>query len=87
MLKYKTQGFFDTRIDAVECERETDVSVFVGGRRNAKRSQYDNYFDTWEEAHSFLLKKADNEVIAARNTLQRMNARLGNIKGMKKPCG
>lgn len=83
MHKYKTTSF--SGITSVEIERETDSSVYINGRRRSKRSEYEDYFDTWEEAHEFLTRRAQDDVESARHVLERANSRLGNIKGMKKP--
>lgn len=78
-------GDYRNRITAIEIERETDSSVWIGGRRSAKSTEYDNYFDTWDEAHKFLLDKAGALLDAARHRLQQAQAAHGNIKGMKQP--
>lgn len=92
MIKYRTIG---QSIAEVEVLRETATSVFLrdegflanasGERREAKRSTYTNYHDSWLEAKQFLLNKAENELITARRALQRAQDVLGNIKGMKEP--
>ena len=54
-------------------------------RRTAKLSDYESFFLTWDEAHSYLLGRADAKVSQARRQLELANATLGNIKGMKPP--
>lgn len=82
MLKYRTY-VSSHKIDAVEVERETDISVWVGNRRRAKLTSYDCYFDTWEEAHEFLVDNAERDVECIRLNLERAKGKLGQIKGMK----
>jgi hypothetical protein len=81
-------------IESVEVERETEQSVWVCGvwhgkkvapRRHSKRSDWDNYFDTWEEAKAFLLANAERKVAHARRELEIANSELGNVKGLKPP--
>lgn len=86
MKKYmcKLGSFLEATIQEIECERETDSSVWIGGRRNAKRSEWSNYFDTWEEAHSSLLEAAERKATSARLALDRANGVMGNIKGMSR---
>jgi len=58
MKKYKVCfgiGNVAPVIAKITTDRETLTSVWVGGRRSPKRSSYDNYYDTWEEAHSALI--------------------------------
>jgi hypothetical protein len=85
MIKYKTKGWGKGQIEMVEVDRETDSSVFIDGYRRAKRSSYDNFFDTWEDAHAYLLKKAENSASYARRNLEIANGELGNIRGLKNP--
>jgi 2'-5' RNA ligase len=86
MIKYRTAW---NEIEALEVSRETKAQVVrvIGShateRREAKRSEYYNWHDTWEDAHAFLIERAEAEVQALRNQLEQAKGRLGNIKGMK----
>jgi hypothetical protein len=86
MIKYRTAW---NEIEALEVLRETNSQVVraVGSnaieRREAKRSEHYNWFDTWGEAHAFLIERAEAEVQTLRNKLEQAKGRLGNIKGMK----
>lgn len=84
MKKHMTS--YGSRIIEVEVERETESSVWVKGRRHNKRSEYENYWDSWEDAHSFLLQNAERWVEGARLRLERAKGEYGQIKGMKKPA-
>jgi hypothetical protein len=86
ITKYEARvGLFWGEIKPVEVERETESSVWISGRRQSKRSSYQNYFDSWEEARAFKIEDCEREVAAARRELEYANSKLGNIKGMKKP--
>jgi hypothetical protein len=90
MIKYKARisnYAFINDIDAVECERETESSVFINGRRNLKRSSYDNFYDTWGEAHAALLANAQRLVEQRRKDMARSEASLLAIQAMVKPDG
>lgn len=69
----------------VEVEREWNGRVTTS--RSHKRSTYDNYFPTWEEAHAFLLEKAETRLEGARVGLQKAQNEYFIVKGMKKPEG
>jgi hypothetical protein len=84
MIKFKTGGGRNL-IEPVEVEKETASSVWINGRRNNKRSGYDSYFDTWEEAKAYLLEQAERKVAGRRRSLEAANGELGNIRGLKKP--
>ncbi|MFC0667045.1 hypothetical protein ACFSKY_22420 [Azotobacter chroococcum] len=85
MIKYKADDWLRPKVEIVECERATDSSVFVNGKRRAKESANERYLDSFDEAKSWLLDRADRRLQAARNALQRAQDQLGNIKGMKEP--
>lgn len=57
-------------IQPVFIERETDSSVWINGRRKSKQSEYENYFDTIDEAKQFIIQKAKNEVSQYQNRLE-----------------
>lgn len=86
MIKYIAVKYGTAEVYPVEVDRETGSSVWVGGRRRAKRSDHESYFDTWEEARNYVLIKAQVRVDAARRHLEREKSDLGNIKGMKPPA-
>jgi hypothetical protein len=92
MIKYKTGGYGKEKIEAIKAIKETAKQLVIevtdgGGKarqvRTAKRSGYDNYFDTWEEAHAFLLDQSGRRLKAARRALESAQGEYGNIKGMK----
>ena len=59
MKKYRARTSFrwsaKAEITTVEVERETDHNVWINGRRHNKRSEYDDYFDSFDQAKSALL--------------------------------
>lgn len=88
MIKYKvTPDHFEWKpeIVAVECERETASCVYINGRRNAKRSGYENYCDTWEEAYNMLCQHAEIRTERIRGQLKMHEEAMARILEMKKP--
>lgn len=79
----------DTSIEPVVVEKETEHSVwlprYLGGevRRQAKTSDWLNYFDTWFDAHRWLMVDATRKVIAAQRSLELAISHFFNVKGMK----
>ena len=71
-------------IKEIECERQTDFFVWINGRRYSKRSEWINYFDSWEEAYAALLKVAERQIADARLELERANRVLLDIKRMSR---
>jgi hypothetical protein len=88
MKKYKAQnyGWSAGEITEVEVDRVSESSVWIDGRRVAIETSYTRYFDTWEQAHLFLMDFAEARLATARNDLKRAQDRLGNVKGMKRPA-
>ena len=66
MRKYlKVSGFYDSEIEEIEIERETEKCIFIGGFRSNKRSESkwsDNYFTTFSEAKAFKIKTLEKAI-------------------------
>jgi hypothetical protein len=90
MTLYRT-GKYSIKIDAVEVERATDSSVWVfpffGSklRRYKKHSAYEDYFDTWAEAKTFLQSRSEHKIQSLRMQLNVAEGTLGNVRGMIEP--
>ncbi len=90
IVKYRIAGRFKrAEIEAVEVSRETDKYVFVlfrnrkVERKELKISDWNEYYDTWEDAHAALTLDAEWKVKNARRNLELANSYVGNIKGMR----
>jgi len=87
MKKYKVrinkQWSCEAEIEEVEVERETDKSVWIDGRRNMKESDWANYYDTWEEAHSNLLNQQRSHVASVEGRFKYAFKVLTDIEAMK----
>ena len=81
LIKYRT-GKWRTYIEKIEIERETDASVWVDGRRFGKKTSYDSFFDTWKDAHEFLLRNAERTVVSLERRLEYANERISEIKAL-----
>lgn len=84
MIKYRTAGL-GTSIEEVEIDRETEASVWVDGRLFQKKSRYCQYWDTWQEAHQYLLVKAEKLLQSYRLRLEQAENGFERIKAMKAP--
>ena len=74
------------RIDRKVFVRETDKFLIDQyGRRHAKKSDGEEYCDTWEAAHCVLSVSAASRVESARRALELANSYAGNVRGMKNP--
>lgn len=82
MYKART-GSWRINIEPVEVEKVNDKTVWINGRRNARTSNYDNYFDTFEEAKSFLLTEAKSEINKYKTGLEAAEKEYERIQAIK----
>ena len=90
MIKYRTGGS-GKEIEALEVVRETDHYItFVAEwwhrkseQREKKETSHSKWFDTWEEAHAFLLERARKRVFDCEGSLHRAHERLRSVEAMK----
>ena len=80
MEKYRTR--FD-KVERLDIEKETEKTVTINGRRENKRSDWQNWHDTFDDAKQFLVDAAQREVDGLRRRLESAKGKLGNAKGMK----
>jgi hypothetical protein len=82
MTIYKTSRWGKDVIP-VECTRVTDASVFIQGhyreRRHARHSEYEDYFETEEEAVSFLRSRLTKRAEVAARTLEEVQRDLAAV--------
>ena len=80
------------KITPVKVEKETEKSVwverfYISGDtkyiRNSKRSAYDNYFDTFEEARKFLLEETEFDIRILKGKIANKRLFLDSIAGLE----
>jgi hypothetical protein len=62
-------GGWNKPLEEIEVEKATESMVWINGRRNAKFSNYDNYFPTREKAIEWLIRQADDDANTASREL------------------
>ena len=85
MTKYKIS--WRDKIVKVEVERETEHCVFTkepNGKieKHLKKSSYSNYFDSWKEAHDFMLTKAEKLIAKRREEGKRAIEYFDKVRDM-----
>jgi hypothetical protein len=100
IVKWKTSRWRDANIERVECARETEKAVWVleypwtldgnhnkppTERRRMKESDSDQFHDTWEAAHAFLLERAERHLKSCLDELRMAQGTHGKVNGMRKP--
>lgn len=86
MKKYRVETYSNQPIDVIEIDRETESSFWIRGLRSAKSPGYLEIFDTWEEAHSCLLVRAEKNVEDCRQRFDSSKEELTKIKCLVKDC-
>ena len=82
--KYNACAFAYT-IKQVEILRETKTQVILNDkweRRNRKISEYDGYFDTFEEAKQWLLDNCNRKVNGLQGQLERAQDQLNTVNSL-----
>jgi ribosome-binding protein aMBF1 (putative translation factor) len=82
MIKYWADLYF-RRVVRVEVDRETAHFVWSKGEKQAKRSEFHVYKDTWEEAHAELVKYVNWEIAKARTSLEWSQDKLKEVMELK----
>jgi len=81
VIKYLTKF---NKVEKVEVVGETEHFVkLLNGRKEAKRTDWSNYFDSFDDAKNSLVEKAQKRVDSLRRQLEAANGELGQIKGIK----
>lgn len=88
IVKWKTGGS-RVLIARVECSRETESSVFFfawnGERREAKKSSYHIYHDSWSSARDYLLEREKRNEQSARDKVERALRQIELLNSMAEP--
>lgn len=80
---YAAKGMSIYPIALVEIERETRNNVWINGRRRKKKSAGAGYFDTFDEARSFLAKGARRKVYSLSRSLSAALETLQQLEGLE----
>lgn len=89
ITKYKVRTSYPkAEISPVEIERETNGYVFIRSKSGAlnideKETKWERYFDTWDEAHTWLVKNAEQSFDYAKQRLAEKEQHLQAVRGMK----
>ena len=78
-------------IEEVEIVRETTYQVILktfggGERRAAKQSEDSGYFDTWQEAKDFMLKKEEDKLAGIQRQFEYVTAKRDKILQWQDPA-
>jgi len=77
MIMYKTTR--SPKIEKIEVEKTTESSVWINGRRRSRKSSYECYFDTKEDAISHYRTKWTRKLQQARILFDDANKKLKEL--------
>jgi hypothetical protein len=61
-IKYRATDIVSPKVEKVTITKETEHFVIMGNRRGVKRSEFHNYFDSFQEAEQYLIDKQVNKI-------------------------
>jgi hypothetical protein len=84
---YLAMNWYRPRIEVVQVAKLTPKFYQQADctHMQARSSQRESVFSTWEEARDWLLEIAEANVQSGRRQLELAQSKQGNIKGWKKP--
>jgi hypothetical protein len=83
VIKYRTRNW-GSDIEKIEVVKETEKTVTIKGYGRVSRSgQYENIFDTWEDAHEYLLKRIDDKIESARIDILKYEKERAEIQALR----
>ena len=91
-IKYEVNQWGKPKITPVVCIKETPKQVWIertdhrGRKYVSWRSKEGTFFDTWKEAHNFLVNLARNDLRGAKITLEHKENVLALLETMTEPA-
>ena len=79
MIKYRTVSWH-CGLAVTNIDRETEKSVFISGRKHAKRSEHYNYHDTFDEAKSFCIENIEYRIASLEKKIDLEKLALEKLK-------
>jgi hypothetical protein len=84
-IMYKARAWYPPEIIPITVDGETTKSVKIGKRLERKMTKDTAFFNTFQEAKSWLWDTYEQRAERARRSLEIANGYIGNVKGMKEP--
>lgn len=80
---YLARWGYKPEISIVSIEKRTEVSVWINGRRKARYSDYESFFETFEDAKAHLVGRARAELTACKRHLDTARNKLKEAEQIK----
>ena len=91
-IKYEINQWGKSKITPVVCIKETSKQVWIErtdyrGRKDvSRRSKAGNFFDTWKEAHNFLMNRITAQIENMRTAVACKEAQRNILEAMTEPA-
>lgn len=91
-IKYQVNQWGQSRITPVECIKETPKRVWIErtdyrSRKDVSlRSKEGNFFDTWKEAHNFLMNRITAQIENMRTAVACKESERNILEAMTEPA-
>ncbi len=72
------------KIKRIEVDRDNGLSIWIKNRRRSKFSNWDKYFDTYDEANTYLLKVAMDNITLRQARLTKAYTFLHKVQALNK---
>jgi hypothetical protein len=82
---YRVDRYYDDHITPVEVSRTSDKCVWVGSDRRMKGGEYSNYFQSWAEAHDYLIDRLRSQVSGYESNLNAARSKLSKAMMLQPP--
>lgn len=80
-IKFKT---YSEKIEKIEISKESETSVWdMKNRRHNKQSSYENYFDSFQDAKNYLIKKQEDQIKGYERNIQYCKENIDKINLIK----
>jgi hypothetical protein len=82
---YLARWCYRPEVSIVSIERSTESSVWINGRRHARCSGYESFFETFDDAKAHLIGRARGELSALQRRLYTARNKLREAEQIKEP--
>ena len=80
ITKYKVNLQWKPWIEKVDVQRETDLSVWIRGRRESKNTNYYAFLDTFDEAKNRIIEEFGKKILQEQKSIERSIEQIKTLK-------
>jgi hypothetical protein len=80
---YVARWCYKPEVSIVSVEKSTERSVWIKGRRQARCSGYESFFETFDDAKAHLIGRARGEIAVCQRRLDTARNKLREVEQIK----